>query len=170
MDDNNLFNLMIHSDIDTLNNICLTRNIYWCHHNHFGKAKFAHDKLPILTPILHNTFITWQREYRRTDIAAKEAIHVLDNINNGMITCLFSYSNKIVMFNDIFNILFNNFVIYKSYNNLCISYNIDHYHIRLGENSINVNEPYLYNALTIIFYKYPRINFNYTIPRPTLPI
>ena len=28
MDDNNLFNLMIHSDIDTVNNICLTRNIH----------------------------------------------------------------------------------------------------------------------------------------------
>lgn len=123
--------------------------------------------MPIVTPILPNAFITWQKEYRRTEIAAKEASMVLNNINNGMSVVIpyigIDMFNISLMLNDIVNILFNRLVIFNNY--LYISYKFGNYEVKLGTSIINVDEHYLYNALTTIFYKYPRINFNYIIPR-----
>lgn len=64
----NLFNIMIESDIETINNLCVTnKNNNVCNNEYFWVEKFNHDNMPII--IYRNNFSTWIKEY----IAVKEA-------------------------------------------------------------------------------------------------
>src|SRR5688500_15491449 len=83
MNQDNLFHLMIHADIDTVRNICLTQSIDYCHDAHFWKLKFGHDQLPILINPLPTTLTEWRKEYIRVETAANLAMDLLDKIKKG---------------------------------------------------------------------------------------
>ena len=176
LSDDELFHLMLHSDINTITSICLTRTISYCTDEHFWKLKFGKEDLPILTKILPTTLQGWRKEYIRVDEAATKATDILNHVINKDV--LFDYSSEQFNFKNIlplslrsamynFNARYNSFttlaVKYADYNGTGINkYRVVIYNFKDRQYygfDINVND--IYDVLTIVFYYYPNINYQF---------
>ena len=164
MNQDNLFHLMIESDIDTVRSICLTQHISYCNDLYFWKLKFGHDDLPILTKELPTTLNEWRKEYIRVEKAADLAVEVLEKLKNKMV--IFEYNDKQFNFKEILPFSLRSAMYYytpklQSFNKLAISHHKQNqYWVKLIKNtpeSFNIDFENIYDVLTIIFYHYPNI-------------
>jgi hypothetical protein len=165
-----LFHLMLYSDIQTLTNICLSKNINYCHDSYFWKLKFGHDELPILTSILPTTLEGWRKEYIKVENAADKAFDILNQVKNGEI--VLDYNDELMNFRKILPVklrssIYNFTPKYQSFNKIIIKYDLTNniYYVYVRDTNIIITTDDLYDILTIIFYHYPNINIikrNYT--------
>jgi hypothetical protein len=148
----------------------LTRNINYCQDDYFWNLKFGHDELPILTTILPTTFSGWRKEYIKVENAADKAFDVLSEIKNNAI--VLNYNDQQMNFKKILSpklraAIYNFTPKYQSFDQIGIRYSREsqHYfvkmisHIALDNVIIDVDD--LYDILTIIFYHYPNMTYEY---------
>lgn len=167
MSDDDLFYLMLYSDMETMTNICLMRKINHCHDPYFWKLKFNLDKLPILTSDSPKTFNEWRAEYRRVDQAQNKALEMIDELQQNAI--IFHYNDEQMNFKKILSMklrsaLQNYTPNYQKFNRLGISYNFKRnvYDVNIRGYQvadIDINADELYPILMIIFYHYPAIPY-----------
>lgn len=171
----NLFNILLHADINTVTSMCLTNHIDWCDSDYFWKLKFGKDELPILSP-LPTTFATWRKEYIRTMNASLEAVDLLELVNQNDV--VFNYNDEYFNFKKILppalrSAIFNYTPTHQKFNQLNIrKYNgnsINKYIVTLSTSSYKYVQVYisyenLYDILTILFYHYPDIGYELKEP------
>ena len=169
MNQDNLFHLMIESDIDTVRSICLTQHISYCNDPHFWKLKFDHDNLPIVTKELPATLNQWRKEYIRVETAADLAVEVLEKLQHKRLIIVFTYNDKQFNFKEILPFSLRSAMHYytkqyQSFNKLAIEYQGNKYGVAFYKDKsahFTINFEDIYNVLTIIFYHYPTISYEF---------
>jgi hypothetical protein len=173
MSHDDLFHLMLHSDINTLTSICLSQHLEYCDSSMFWKLKFGHDELPILVNKLPTNFKDWRNEYIKVDTAANKAYELINHIKDNKTEALFNYNHDAFNFRNILSntlkqALYQYTPNYKTFNHLSISFNhlADIYNITLFKNNnyvtINIELDDLYDVLIVIFYNYPDMVYQFT--------
>lgn len=163
MNQDNLFHLMLHSDIDTVVSICITHRIDYCNDAFFWEKKFDIDNLPILTTQLPTTLKEWRREYIRVETASLLALDLLQLPKTQSI--IFNYSSNQFNFKDILpfqlrSLMYYYHPLHKTFQSLKITYQAkDVYWINTGNNTFTIHFHDLHEVLTIIFYHYPNIPY-----------
>ena len=172
----NLFNILLHADINTVTNICLTSHIDWCDSDYFWKLKFGKDELPILSPLPTN-FSAWRKEYIRTMDASEAAVDLLEVVNTNDV--VFNYNDEYLNLKTILpphlrSALFNFTPSHQKFNQFKIrKYNsinsINKYIITLSTSQykyveIYISYEHLYDILTILFYHYPELDYQLKEP------
>ena len=171
MNQDNLFHLMMHSDINTVRSICLAKSIPYCHDAYFWKKKFDHDHLPILTQVLPMTLNEWRREYIRVETAADMALDILEHLQNNKAEVLMDQSSEEFNFKAILpfalrSAMRNYTPAHQTFDVLKIRYHRDNKYwvssVGVKTNSFTIDFDDLYDVLTIIFYHYPDIIYQFS--------
>ena len=170
--DDDLFNIMLYSDIDTITNICLTRTISYCSDEYFWKLKFNQNHLPILTKTLPTTLKGWRHEYMRVDEAIAKTGEMIMLLKNNDVT--FYYTSEEFNFKNILPLslraaMYHFNPRYQLFTTLSIKYDDTAYKsnyrvVILGPDRLyhgfDIKLDDLYDVLAIIFYHYPSISYN----------
>ncbi len=157
-----LFYVLINSDIDTLTSVCLSQKNNPCT-SFFWKLKFEHDRLPILC-----TNTDWRTHYIQVNNAAIKTAEMVKHIKYNGIELNISSDilnyKKILSFR-LRSIVYNFTSAYIKFDKLIITrIHNDLFKIKqvaLTNNSFSINENDINELFTIIFY-YHDINYKIT--------
>ncbi len=152
--DDVLFQVMLHADLNTIENIYMThKNNY----NYFWKKKFEKDELPIIKP--QTSFNQWENEYIKIMIAKMKSDQLLQILQHNKI--LINYTSEDFNFNHILpkcllSKIYNQFQSFGIlYNSGYKIYSIDLFKII----KYDIDDYDLYELLIYIYYHYPNMGY-----------
>jgi hypothetical protein len=153
-----LYQIMIHADIDTITSICLTNDISYCHDGIFWKFIFHRDNIPILSKLKLTTFSGWRKEYRKVTYAMNQSKYIMDVLKPDK-EIEFDYSSDKMNFKFILpfhlrSVMFNFTANYATFDKLRMGYHNGKYY---SAGALSDNE--IYDILTLIFYYHPDIPY-----------